>query len=141
MSSVFSRIIAGELPGRFVWKDDKVVVFLTVAPVKPGHALVVPRDEVDKWTDLPVDTLARLTEVAQIIGQAQQKAWQAPRAGLVIAGFEVPHTHIHVIPAWSEQDVVLSNAQNDADPAALDEAAATLRRTLAELGHSESATA
>ena len=67
MPSIFSRIIAGELPGRFVWKDDEVVAFLSIAPMRPGHTLVVPRREVDHWIDLEPDLAARCFTVAREI--------------------------------------------------------------------------
>ena len=63
MTSVFSMIIDGTLPGRFVYKDDQVVAFLSIEPLKPGHTLVVPRQEVDKWTELPSDVWAHVSEV------------------------------------------------------------------------------
>ena len=98
MPSPFSLIIAGELPARFVWQDDEVVAFLTIAPIRPGHALVVPRAEVDNWQDVDPSLFAHCSGVAQKIGQGQQRAFDAPRVGLIIAGLEVPHLHLHVIP-------------------------------------------
>ncbi|MGH3994489.1 MAG: HIT family protein, partial [Pseudonocardiaceae bacterium] len=94
MSTLFSRIIQGELPGRFVWSDKRCVAFLTIAPLRPGHALVVPRDEVDEWTDTDDDLLTELMLVAKRVGAAQRTAFDAPRAGLIVAGFEVPHAHL-----------------------------------------------
>jgi diadenosine tetraphosphate (Ap4A) HIT family hydrolase len=134
MASIFSKIIAGEVPGRFVWEDEDVVAFLTIAPVTPGHTLVVPRREVDQWQDVDGELFARCTEVARVIGQAVRKGWDAPRAGLLIAGIEVPHLHLHVFPAWKISDFDLSLAK-PAEAEDLDKAAATLRATLRELGH------
>ena len=113
MSTVFSKIIAGELPGRFVWKDPEVVAFLTIAPVAPGHTLVVPRAEVDRWTDLEPALLTRLNEVAQAVGKAVVGGLGAARAGYLIAGFEVPHTHIHIFPADDMSGFDLSLADPD----------------------------
>jgi diadenosine tetraphosphate (Ap4A) HIT family hydrolase len=96
MSTLFTRIINGELPGRFVYTDDTVVAFLTIAPLTPGHALVVPRQEIDQWTDAPEPLLHHCLDVARRIGNAAKQAFGAPRAGVVIAGLEVPHMHIHV---------------------------------------------
>ena len=104
MPTLFSRIIAGELPGRFVWSDDHVVAFLTIAPLTPGHTLVVPRAEVDDWTALDPQLLAQVMTVSRTIGAAVRRAFDAPRAGLVVAGFEVPHAHVHVFPAWQMSD-------------------------------------
>lgn len=137
MSTVFSKIIAGELPGRFVWKDPEVVAFLTIAPVAPGHTLVVPRAEVDRWTDLEPQLLTRLNEVAQAVGKAVVSGLGAARAGYLIAGFEVPHTHIHVFPANDMSGFDLSLADPDAPAEESDAAAETLRRSLRELGHGE----
>lgn len=137
MATVFTQIIRGELPGRFVWQDDEVVAFLTIAPLRPGHTLVVPRREIDRWTDAD-DTLAgRLMQVSRAIGDAVTRAWSAPRAGLVIAGFEVPHLHLHVFPAWGLADFDFARVDHAPDPAALDEAAERIRATLRDLGHTE----
>lgn len=137
MTSVFGKIISGELPGRFVWKDPEVVAFLTIAPVAAGHTLVVPRKEIDKWTDLEPALLTRLNEVAQAVGQAVLKGFDAVRAGYLIAGFEVPHTHIHVFPANDMSGFDLSRANPDAPAAESDEAAEIIRRELRQLGHGE----
>ncbi len=136
MSTVFELIIQGEIPGRFVWSDEQCVVFATIEPVKPGHMLVVPRQAVDKWTDLSPETWLHLAEVAQTIGRAQEQAFEVARSTLVIAGFEVPHTHIHVIPATSEADASLANAQQ-ASEADLDAAAQRLREALLANGFGE----
>jgi diadenosine tetraphosphate (Ap4A) HIT family hydrolase len=104
MPTLFSRIIDGDLPGRFVWSDDRVVAFLTIAPLTAGHTLVVPRAEVDDWTALEPDLVAHLMTVSRTIGAALKRAFGAPRAGLIVAGFEVPHAHVHVFPAWEMSD-------------------------------------
>ena len=89
MSTLFTKIIAGDIPGRFVWADDVAVAFGTIAPITDGHVLVVPRAEIVQLTEAPDDVLAHLMLVAKTIGQAQQHAWSAPRAALLVAGFEV----------------------------------------------------
>ncbi|WP_194861298.1 HIT family protein, partial [Dietzia sp. SYD-A1] len=137
MTTVFSKIIAGELPGRFVWEDPEVVAFLTIAPVAPGHTLVVPRQEVDRWTDLEPGLLTRLNEVAQAVGKAVVGGFGASRAGYLIAGFEVPHTHVHVFPAEDMSVFDLSRADPDTPAEVSDAAAATIRRALRDLGHGE----
>ncbi len=86
MASLFTKIIQGELPGRFVWRDDRVVAFLTIAPLTPGHTLVVPIQEVEDWTDLDPDLLNHLTHVSQIIGKAIDAAFNPTKVGLMIAG-------------------------------------------------------
>lgn len=141
MASLFTRIIDGEIPGRFVWRDDRCVAFLTIAPLRPGHTLVVPVEEVDHWLDLEPDLAAHLMRVAQAVGRAQQEAFSPARVGLIIAGLEVPHTHLHVVPIGSETDLDFANADGDPDPAALDEAADALRTALRARGHDEVAPA
>lgn len=137
MATLFSRIIAGELPGRFVWSDPEVVAFLSIAPLRPGHTLVVPRAEVDQWTAADPALLARAVGVAQSIGQAQQQAWAAPRIALAIVGFEVPHLHVHVSPAWDMGDIDFTGLEPETDAAKLDEAADRLRAALRDLGHKD----
>jgi histidine triad (HIT) family protein len=137
MSTLFTKIIQGDIPGRFVWRDDDVVAFLTINPITPGHTLVVPIAEVDHWLDLDPALAQRCMAVAQTIGQAQMSAFSPTRVGLIIAGLEVPHTHLHVIPIDTESD--LSFARADPSPAAdaLDQAAGQLRSALRAMGCTE----
>jgi diadenosine tetraphosphate (Ap4A) HIT family hydrolase len=135
--SIFSRIIAGELPATFVWKDDRAVAFLSIAPMMPGHALVVPRDEVDHWIDLEPDLASHLFLVAQTIGRAQDLEWKPRRIGVLIVGEEVPHTHLHVVPINNPGELSFAHADESPDPADLADAAARLRARLRELGRSE----
>jgi len=137
MATVFTRIIAGELPGHFVWKDDACVAFLSINPTNRGHALVVPRGEVDHWLDLEADEAAHLMRVAHAIGRAQREAWEPTRVGLLVAGFEVPHVHVHVVPIDHMGHINLANAASSIDPDALARAAAELRAALRKLGHAE----
>ena len=132
MASVFTKIINGELPGRFVYRDDTCVAFLSIEPVRYGHTLLVPIAEVDKWTDLDPTTWAHLNKVALEIGVAFKDAFSTPRTGYMIAGFDVPHTHIHLFPAESmtEYDLSKAFAADSTDPAAMDEAAARIRQHL-----------
>lgn len=134
MASVFTRIIEGELPGRFVWKDERAVAFLTIAPIRKGHTLVVPREEIDHWLDLPPDLARHLTDVAQSVGKAIQRAFSPVKVGMMIAGLEVPHVHLHVTPIWDLDDLNFRNQQRDPDPADLDDAAERIRAALRELG-------
>ena len=137
MSTVFTKIIDGELPGRFVWSDDRAVGFLSINPLTPGHTLVVPRQEVDHWVDAEPDLLAHVTAVSQAIGAAQRDTWQAPRVGLIVAGFEVPHLHLHVFPAWKMADFDFSKAARSVDPAEQDAHMEKLRGALRAAGHGE----
>lgn len=135
MASVFTAIIEGQLPGRFVWEDDEFVAFLTIAPVTQGHTLVVPRKEIDQWQDIDPGAFARLSAVAQKIGQAVCKAWDAPRAGMLIAGLEVPHLHVHVFPAFELGNFDITGADANPTPESLDEAQAMIKQALRDLGH------
>ncbi len=137
MASIFSRIIAKEIPGRFVWEDDRCVAFLTAAPLTPGHTLVVTREEIEQWTDADPDLIAHVAQVALVIGQAQQEEWDAPRVGLLAQGFEVPHLHWHVWPVTSPKQFSFRTADSDPDPAMMDDAAERLRARLRTRGHGE----
>ncbi len=138
MASLFTKIIEGELPGRFVWRDDRVVAFLTIAPITPGHTLVVPIQEVEDWTDLDPDLLNHLSHVSQIIGKAINTAFRPTKVGLIIAGLEIPHVHIHVVPIDTNNDLDFANADPNASAESLDEAAERIRAALTELGYEAS---
>lgn len=135
MATVFTRIIAGEIPARFVWRDERCVAFLTAAPLTDGHVLVVPRQEVTEWTAAPEDLLGHLMAVARRIGAAAQAEWSSPRVGLLCQGFEVAHLHLHVWPAFSGADFDLHRANPRPDPARQDAIAARLRQALRADGH------
>ncbi|MEP9395428.1 MULTISPECIES: HIT family protein [Gordonia] len=137
MSSVFTKIINGELPGRFVWRDGQAVAFLTIEPVTPGHVLVVPRKEVDHWEQMDTASFTHLADVAQKVGRAVREAFDAPRMGLLIAGLEVPHVHIHVFPALSMDTFDLGNARKDITPEQLDADADKIRAALRATGYTE----
>lgn len=124
MATIFSKIIDGDIPGQIVWRDDVCAAFLDIEPLTPGHVLVVPRAEVDHWADLPSPTLAHVTDVAARIGRAQQVAFDAQRAGVIVQGFEVPHAHLHVFPTSDPGDFDLSRkGPRDQDSLAQDAAA------------------
>lgn len=132
MATVFTRIINGELPARFVWADETCVAFLTANPITPGHSLVVSRAESPQWTQTDPLVLARMSEVARLIGRAQQAEWECPRIGLLAQGYEVPHVHLHVWPTFSGGDFDLGRAQRHPDPSMMDDAAARIRARLRE---------
>lgn len=137
MSTIFTKIIDGELPGRFVWSDERCVGFLSINPLGPGHTLVVPREEVDQWVDAEPDLVAHLTEVSRVIGTAVREIWSPPRVGLLVAGFEVPHLHVHVFPAWNMAAFDFANAATSVDDAEQDGHAERLRGVLRAAGHGE----
>ncbi len=130
MASVFTKIIDNELPGHFVWQDDSAAAILSINPIQTGHALVIPRAEIDHWLDVPPELAAHLMVVAQKVGTAQMAAFGSPRVGLIIAGFEVPHTHLHVIPMFDMGDLNFANIRDSVPPEELAEAAERLRSHL-----------
>ena len=129
MSSIFTKIIDGEIPGRFVWKDEKCVAFMDIQPASHGHLLVVPREEIDRWPELPAELAAHLFAVAHKISGALDRAFDKDRVALMIAGFDVPHAHIHVFPTNTMADYDFSKVikADETDPALMDEAAEKLR--------------
>jgi histidine triad (HIT) family protein len=127
MATIFTRIINGEIPGTFVHRDDRCVAFLSINPLAHGHTLVVPIEEIDHWVDLPTDLAAHLFAVAHRIGRAQQAAFQCERVGVIIAGYEVPHTHIHVIPTDHMGQLNFANAAMQVDHDAMSSAAHAIR--------------
>lgn len=133
MASIFTKIINRELPGRFVYEDDDVVAFLTIEPMTPGHTLVVPRAEIDQWQGVDSEAFNKVMSVSQLIGRAVTKAFRAERAGLIIAGLEVPHLHVHVFPTRSLSDFGFANVDRNPSPDALDEAQAKIKAALEQL--------
>ena len=133
MASVFTKIINRELPGRFVYEDDEVVAFLTIEPMTHGHTLVVPRAEVDNWQDVDPALFNKVMAVSQRIGKAVCAAFGAERSGVIIAGLEVPHLHVHVFPARNLSDFGFANVDRNPSPASLDDAQARITAALAEL--------
>jgi diadenosine tetraphosphate (Ap4A) HIT family hydrolase len=133
MASVFTMIINGDLPGRFVYSDDDVVAFLTIEPMTQGHTLVVPRAEVDNWQDVDPALFGAVMDVAQRIGKAVCTAFGTERAGMIIAGLEVPHLHVHVFPARDLSDFGFAHVDHNPSADSLDEAQAKIKAALAEL--------
>lgn len=137
MPTIFTRIIDGELPGTFVWRDDRAVAFMSINPLARGHVLVVPTAEVDHWIDLDPAVAGHLFDVSRVIGAAQSAAFRCLRVGLIIAGYEVPHTHVHVIPTNSMRELNFANAATSIGPAKLESAAEAIRAQLRAAGRVE----
>jgi histidine triad (HIT) family protein len=134
MPTIFTRIIDGELPGTFVWRNDRAVAFMSINPLARGHVLVVPTAVVDHWIDLDPAVACHLFDVSRVIGAAQAAAFHCVRVGLIIAGYEVPHTHVHVIPTSSMRELNFANAAASVDPAELESAAEAIRTQLRAAG-------
>ena len=137
MSTIFTRIIDGEIPGHFVWRDDIAVAFLSIAPLSPGHTLVVPRREIDHWIDADRDLRMHLFDVAHAVAAAQQRAFEPEKVGLMVAGLEVPHLHIHVSPINDVADLDFAKADGGVSQEALADAADRIRTELIGLGFAE----
>ncbi len=130
MSTVFTKIITGEWPGHFIYRDELCAVFLSINPIRPGHALVVPIVEVSHWVDLEPDLNAHLMRVAQKVGKAQMSVFAPERIGMIVAGFEVPHTHLHVVPIDHEGQLSFANAARSVESSELAEIARRLAEAL-----------
>jgi len=130
MSSVFTKILEGQLPGRFVYRDDRCAAFLTIEPLSPGHTLVVPNMEVEHWIDLDPTLASHLMGVAQQVGAAIDAVFKPEKVGLMIAGLEVPHVHLHLTPINSVHDLDFDNVDRSPDPADLDRAAEAITEAL-----------
>lgn len=136
MASIFTRILAGELPGHFVWKDDHCFAIMTIQPIRTGHLLVIPNAEVDHWDDVPAAVAAHLMLVSQHIAKGIKAVIPCKRVGTTIIGLEVPHTHIHLLPIdnMGDMDFALQRAESAENLAAT---AALIRSALLEAGHNE----
>ena len=133
MATLFTRIIEGEIPGHFVWRDDRCVAILTIGPFVPGHTMVIPIAEVDSWLDLEPDLAGHLMNVSQIVGRALLAEYGSERVSLMIAGLEVPHTHLHVMPLNDMDDLSFHNAAKE-PPADLGEHTQRIRARFARHG-------
>ena len=109
MATIFSRIVAGEIPCYKVAENDKFFAFLDINPLVKGHTLVIPKQEVDYIFDLSDEDLAAMHVFAKKVALAIGKAFPCKKVGMAVLGLEVPHAHIHLIPMQSEKDMLFSN--------------------------------
>jgi histidine triad (HIT) family protein len=130
MSTVFTMIINGDIPGTFVHRDDHCVAFMSINPMTPGHTLLVPIEEIDHWIDASPELAAHLFEVSHRIAKAQERAFGCEKVGLIIAGYEVPHAHIHLVPTNEMSELSFANAAAHVERGDLEDWAA---RIIAEL--------
>lgn len=105
MSSIFTRIINGDIPSYKIAENEKFFAFLDIMPMVPGHTLVVPKMEVDKFFDMPGDHLAEMLAFAQPIAKAIEASFACKRVGIAAIGLEVPHAHLHLVPINSADDL------------------------------------
>ncbi|MBL7739105.1 MAG: HIT family protein [Chitinophagaceae bacterium] len=119
--TIFSKIIAGEIPSYKIAENDKFFAFLDIFPLKEGHVLVVPKKETDNLFDLPKEYLQEMLVFAQPIAKAIEKAFACNRCGISVIGLEVPHAHIHLIPINSADDLNFMNPKLKLSPGELKE--------------------
>lgn len=115
MPTVFTQILSGAIPSYKIHEDELTYSFLALDQVNPGHVLVIPKQEVNHWFDVPADIYTRVGLNAQRIAKAIQKVTSCPRVGTIVAGFEVQHYHLHLIPAWSIPDLDFKRAKRLSD--------------------------
>ncbi len=130
MSTVFSKIVKGEIPCYKVAETDKFFAFLDINPLQKGHTLVIPKQEVDYIFDLSDEDLAGLQIFAKIIAGAIKRAFPCRKVAQVVLGLEVPHTHIHLIPMQCEKDVNFSNPKLKLSNEEFEEIAGKIRKEL-----------
>ena len=130
MTTIFTRIIRGEIPGTFVYNDEACVAFMSINPLADGHVLVVPKDEVDHWVDLSPYLSSHLFEVSHKISRALQNAFPCERVGLIIAGYEVNHCHIHLVPTTDMSQLNFANAATSVLRETLEANAAKIKTAL-----------
>lgn len=124
--TIFSKIVAGEIPSYKVAEDDRYYAFLDINPLQWGHTLVIPKQEVDYIFDLDDDTLAGLQVFAKKVAKAIQKTIPCRKVGQAVLGLEVPHAHIHLVPLQSEGDMDFRKKISDPDPEKMKEIAAQI---------------
>jgi diadenosine tetraphosphate (Ap4A) HIT family hydrolase len=133
MTTIFTRIIEGQIPGTFVYRDSLCVAFLSINPLAPGHVLVVPIEEVDHWIDMSPDLSAHMFEVSHRISRAISFAFPCTRVGLIIAGYEINHCHIHLIPTTTMDQLNFANAAKSIERDTLESHAKLLTEALARV--------
>jgi histidine triad (HIT) family protein len=133
MATLFTRILNGEIPGTFVYRDDQCAAFMSINPLAEGHVLVIPVEEVDHWVDLSPTLSEHLFKVSQRLGIAIQKAFPCERVGMIIAGYEINHCHIHLIPTQNIGQFNFANAAATVEREILEQQASKIISTLESL--------
>ena len=128
MASIFSRIVAGEIPSYKVAEDDKHYAFLDISPVAPGHTLVIPKKEVDYLFDLADDEYESLQLFAKRVAAAMKSALPCKRIGVAVMGLEVPHAHIHLVPINKESDMNFLKEKLSLDPKDMEDIAQSIAK-------------
>ncbi|MCD7975945.1 MAG: HIT family protein [Tannerellaceae bacterium] len=130
MATIFSKIIAGEIPAHIIAENEEFFAFLDIHPVAPGHTLVVPKVEVDYIFDIDNEVLGRMMAFAKQVAAAQKATIPCKRIGLTVIGLEVPHAHIHLIPMNKESDIYFGKEKLSPTQEELAEIAAKIRKEI-----------
>ena len=128
MATIFSRIVAGEIPCHKVAEDEEFFAFLDINPVAKGHTLVIPKKEIDYIFDVEDASLGRMMAFAKRVARAQEAAIPCKRVGLAVMGWEVPHAHIHLIPITKESDMYFGGEKMTISQEELASIAALIRK-------------
>ena len=128
MPSIFSRIVAGEIPCHTIAEDDRFLAFLDIMPLAEGHTLVIPKLEVDRYFDLPDDILRDINVFARDVALKLERAIPCERVGVAIIGLEVPHAHVHLIPLNGVADINFERPKLDVSQGDLAVTAAKIRQ-------------
>lgn len=131
MATVFSKIVAGEIPSYKVAENERFYAFLDINPLAKGHTLVIPKREVDYFFDLDDEEIAAMQVFAKKVALAIKKAFPCIKVGQAVLGLEVPHAHIHLVPMQSEKDMLFTNPKLQLTPAEFQEVAAKINAELA----------
>ena len=134
MSSLFTRIRQGELPGHLLWNDGTCFAILTIKPIREGHLLVIPNQEVDHWDDMDVALTQHVFTVSRLLSRTMRSLFPCEKVGMMIAGLEVRHAHIHLVPIKAISDLNFSLAE-ERDEEAQRLTAARIRQSLRDAGH------
>lgn len=134
MPSIFSRIVAGEIPSYRIAEDEHFYAFLDINPLAPGHTLVIPKIEVDYLFDVDDETLAGLLPFAKRVARAIERVVPCARIGVTVIGLEVPHAHVHLIPIRGIHDMDFSKPKVDMAPEAMASLAGEIRAALSGEG-------
>lgn len=127
MATIFSKIIAGEIPAHIIAENDDFLAFLDIMPLKEGHTLVIPKKEIDYIFDVEDDMLAEMIVFAKRVSIKVKKAFPCERIGVSVIGLEVPHAHIHLIPINTMDDMNFSKPKMELSPDTLAEIANKIR--------------
>lgn len=130
MASIFTKIINREIPAHIVAEDERYIAFLDINPLVLGHALVVPKQEIDFLFDLDDDTLAGINVFAKKVAHAIKKAVPCRRVGVAVIGLEVPHAHVHLIPMNTMNDINFTRAKLNPSSAELTQVAEAIRKAV-----------